>query len=142
MIKAFTFSAVALALFLATGTASRADDDNRLDGAWKAAMEDNEGLLTADQTAKVHVLAFESAVARLCDGFKLDEKKYSAGISQIATGGDKLTEEEQVQRLSAIMYVLGTANGIFLAEGASKKDEFCAQAVEQKAEKDSKHNWQ
>ncbi|MBL8791931.1 MAG: hypothetical protein JNM45_15680 [Rhizobiales bacterium] len=132
----------ALSLLLAASTAARADDDHRLDEAWKAAMEDNEGLLTPEQMSGLNVLAYESAAARLCDGIKLDEKKYAASVTEVAKGGDALTEDEQMQRLAAIMYKLGTANGLFLAEGSAKKDAFCTEAMAQKADKDSKHNWE
>ena len=131
-----------LSLLLASGTTLRAEDDHCLDTAWKVAMQDNEGLLTAAQSANLNRLAFESAVARLCDGFKLDEAKYAAGVSELVKGGDKLTEDEQMQRLTAIMYVLGPANGLFLTEGVTKKDDFCASAAEQKSDKDNQHNWQ
>ncbi len=129
-------------LLLVSGPAHSADDDHRLDDAWKAAVEDHEGILKPPQVSGLNVLAYESAVARLCEGFTLDEKKYAAGVSQLVTGGDKLSEEEQLQRLTAVMFNLGTAHGLFLAEGALKKDAFCAEAAEQKADKDHSHSWQ
>jgi hypothetical protein len=142
MKRKISLGVVTLSLFLASGSTLRAEDDHRLDAAWKAAMQDNEGLLTPAQTASLNTLAFESAVARLCDGFKLDEAKFAASVSELVKGGEKLNEEEEVQRLSAIMYGLGTANGLFMAEGATKKDDFCASAAEQKADTENKHNWQ
>jgi len=38
--------------------------------------------------------------------------------------------------------MLGTAHGLFLAEGAMKKEAFCAEAVKQKADPEYKSNWQ
>lgn len=136
------FGAAALSLMLAFTSTARAEDDNRLDDAWKAAMEDSEGILTPEQTSTVNLLAYEFAAARLCDGITLDDKKYGASVSAVAKGGDTLTEEEQVQRLAVVMYKLGTANGLFLAEGAMKKDAFCAEAMQNKADKANTHNWQ
>jgi hypothetical protein len=138
----FVIGAAALSVMLAFTSAARAEDDSRLDDAWKAAMEDHEGILTPEQMSNVNILAYESAAARLCDGITLDEKKYAESVSAVAKGGDALSEEEQVQRLVAVMYKLGTSNGLFLAEGAMKKDVFCAEAMEHKADKDNKHNWQ
>ncbi len=138
----FVFGAAALSVLFAFTSTVRAEDDNRLDDAWKAALEDNEGLLTPDQSGKLNVLAYESAAARLCDGINLDEKKYSASVTEVAKGGDKLTEEEQVQRLVAVFYKLGTANGLFLAEGALKKDSFCSEAMALKADKSHQNNWE
>lgn len=140
--KNMTMGLAALALLAVSGVAQGADDDHRLDDAWKAAVEDNEGVLSPAQVSGLNVLAYESAVARLCDGFKLDEKKFATSVAAVVTGGNTLSEEEQVQRLTAVMFQLGTANGLFLAEGAMKKDTFCAQAAEEKADKDHPHNWQ
>jgi hypothetical protein len=133
---------VGCALLVLSAQAIQAADDLRLDDAWKAAMQDSEGVLSPSQLSSLNVLAYESAVARICDGFKLEEKGFSAAVSQLATTGDKLTDDEEVQRLSAVMYMLGTASGLFIAEGTAKKDEFCAAAAELKADKDHKHNWQ
>ncbi len=133
---------IAAISLLAGSAALAADDDHRLDAAWKAAVEDNEGMLTPAQVAGLNILAFESAAARLCEGFKLDEKKYATSVAQVITGGEKLSEEDQVQRLSAVMFRLGTANGLFLSEGALNAESFCAQAAQEKADKDNPHNWQ
>lgn len=137
----FAFGAAALSALLLVSTAAKADDA-RLDDAWKAAMEDNEGILTPAQLAGLNVLAYESAAARLCSELTLDEKKFGASVTAVAKGGEKLTEEEQVQRLAAVMYMLGTAHGLFLAEGSMKKEAFCAEAVKQKADPEYKSNWQ
>lgn len=121
----------------------RADDDHRIDDAWKAAVAESEGILTPVQTAALNTLAYESAVARLCDGFKLDEAKYGTSVGKLVAEKDsKLTEEEQMQRLSSVLFSLGTAHGIFLAEGAAKKDDFCAKAAEVKADKEHSHSWE
>lgn len=132
----------ALSLLLVSGSALRAEDDNRLDDAWKAAMEDPEGVLTPAQVSGLNILAYESAAARVCDDIKLDEVKFAKAVTELVRGGEKLTDEEQVHRLSAVLFRLGTANGLFIAEGSMKKDAFCAEAAEQKADKEHKHNWQ
>ena len=134
---------LAVAIGLLAMPARAEDDDHRLDDAWKAASEENEGILTAKQSAALNVLAYESAVARLCDGFKINEAKYSAGISGLVAEKDsKLSEEEQMQRLSSVLFALGTSHGIFLAEGAAKKSDFCAKATEAKADTEHSHNWE
>jgi hypothetical protein len=138
----FLFGIAAISFLTLTGLALAADDDHRLDAAWKAANEDHEGLLDPAQVAGINSLAFESAVARLCEGFMLDDKKYAASVSKFVTGGATLSEEEELQHLSAVMFTLGTAHGLFLAEGATKREEFCASATEQKADNEAVHNWQ
>ena len=142
MIRSFCSKAFVL-LGLGLTTPAYAEDDNRIDDAWKAAMAESEGILSPQQSAALNVLAYESAVARLCDGFKIDESKYSNGISLLVAAKDtKLSEDEQLQRLTSVLFTLGTSHGIFLAEGAAKKDEFCAKAVDAKADKEHTHNWE
>jgi hypothetical protein len=122
---------------------AQATDDNRLDDAWKAALEDQEGVLTPQQTASLNNIAYEAAVARVCDGFELDRAKYAKAVNDIVVpGSDKRSDQENLERQSSILVSLGTAYGLFLAEGTAKKDDFCANATELKTDKQSANLWE
>ncbi|WP_373505589.1 hypothetical protein [Aestuariivirga sp.] len=124
-----------------TGSASA--DDLRIDDAWKAALADFEGVLTEKQHALVNSIAYHSAAARLCDGIDLDVTKVGASMNEIVTSGDPaMTDEEHIERLSNVLLTLGTAKGIFLAEGALHKEAFCADAAASKADPENIHFWQ
>ena len=93
----FAFGAAALSALLLVSTAAKADDA-RLDDAWKAAMEDNEGILTPAQLAGLNVLAYESAAARLCTELTLDEKKFGASVTAVSCSGLRLSRSWDMGR--------------------------------------------
>ncbi len=82
---------LAAAVVLITGvTASvlaedQADDDNRLDEAWKDAIGDQENILTEKQFAMLNNLAFQAAVTKVCEGFDLDQSKFAKAITDATT---------------------------------------------------------
>jgi hypothetical protein len=134
-----------LAAWIVSGTAAfgQSTDDNRLDDAWKAALEDQEGVLTPQQTAALNNIAYAAAVARVCQGFEIDHDKYAKAVNDIVVpGSEKRSDQENLERQSSILVSLGTAYGLFLAEGTAKKDDFCANAMELKADKQSVNLWE
>ena len=82
---------LAAAAILITGVAAsvlaadQAEDDNRLDEAWKDAVGDDENILTAKQFAMLNNLAFQAAVTKVCDGFELDQAKFAKAITDATT---------------------------------------------------------
>ena len=122
---------------------AQSQDDDRLDEAWKDAMEETEGVLTPKQYATLNGLAYQAAVTRVCDGYELADQKYAKAVNElVATGIDNLKDEEVIERHSAILFALGTSYGLFLAEGNANKDDFCAGAKEFKETDQSAHLWQ
>lgn len=119
-----------------------AADDLRIDDAWKAALQDQHGVLTEKQHALVNALAFGAAAALLCDGIDIDSDKVSKAITSVLADGPKdLTEDEELARYTDIMLTLGTAKGILLAEGALHKAAFCTSAAEEKSSKPEDTFW-
>ncbi len=117
-------------------------DDNRIDDAWKAALMENDGLLNEKQQAAINGIAYAAAAALLCDGIDIDPDKVAKETTEVLSGGPKdLSEEDEFQRYTAIMLMLGTAKGILLAEGALHKAEFCANAMEEKADTEVANFW-
>ena len=136
-------TSVALAIgFTATAAHAQAADDFRIDDAWKAALEGNEGILTEKQQAVVTGIAYAAAAALLCDGIDIDADKVAAATTAVLAEGPKgLTDEEQLGRYTNIMLMMGTAKGILLAEGALHKADFCAAANAAKTDVQSANFW-
>lgn len=141
MIRGLVLAAAMFGLAIVPA-AAEGNDDDRLDEAWKAALMDLEGVLTPEQHAMINSIAYHAAASRLCDGVDLDVDKVGKALNDIiASGSAKLDDEAELQRMSNILLTLGTAKGIFLAEGALQKDEFCASAVASKADPENQHFW-
>ena len=138
-------AAGAAALFgmMALGAAEPAfADDLRIDDAWKAALENTDGVLTDPQHAALNSIAYQSAAALLCDGIDIDAPKVAKAMDAIlAAAPAELTDEQQLQRYTDILLMLGTAKGIILAEGAMHEQEFCESATADKAEADARDFW-
>ncbi len=146
----FTFSkfgtcaaTACVAASLLCSSVRAADDDLRLDDAWKAAMEDQEGVLTKEQFGALNNLAYHSAVARVCDGFNLSLEKFSKAVNDIIiAGSDKLDDEEKLARQTHILVALGTSHGLFLAEGTLHKEIFCKEAATAKSDGENANLWE
>jgi len=135
-------AAGAALLLAAIAAPALAEDDLRIDDAWKAALQDQHGVLTEKQHALVNAIAFGAAAALLCDGIDIDPEKVSKAITSVLADGPKeLTEEEELARYTDIMLTLGTAKGILLAEGALHKQAFCTTAAEEKSSKPEDTFW-
>lgn len=110
-------------------------DDFRIDDAWKAALENTDGLLTDQQHATLNSIAYHSAAALLCDGIDINPDSVAKAMDGIlAAAPADLTDDQQLQRYTDILLMLGTTKGIILAEGALHQQEFCANATAEKAE--------
>ncbi len=135
--KKLNASLAALGLLAATAllaSPSRANDDHRLDEAWRAALKDQHGVLTDKQHALINAIAYGAAGALMCDGIDIDPDKVAKGITTVLGDGPKdLSEEDELTRYTDIMLTLGTAKGILLSEGALNKADFCANAAAEKA---------
>ena len=135
-------SSAALLLGLALATAPAHADDFRIDDAWKAALEGNEGILNEKQQAVINGIAYAASAALLCDGIDIDADKVGKATTDVLAGGPKgLNDTEQLERYTNIMLMLGTAKGILLAEGALHKDAFCASATKEKADTEVANFW-
>lgn len=142
--RLFLGVAVAAGLGISGLAVAQEQDDARLDEAWMDAIELEEGILTPDQYAKLNNLAYQAAVTRVCDGFALDQAKYSEAVAEaIAPSAEQLSEDDQRAHTSAALVLLGTRFGLMLAEGNAEKEDFCANATEFKSSpEDVPHYWQ
>lgn len=132
----------AVLLCLTAYAAPALADDFRIDDAWKAALQDNEGILSEKQQAVINGIAYSAAAALLCDGIDIDGDKVAKATTEVLAGGPPdLTDNEQLERYSNILLMMGTAKGILLAEGALHKADFCASAMQQIADKQVTNFW-
>ena len=69
--------------FTATAAHAQAADDFRIDDAWKAALEGNEGILTEKQQAVITGIAYAASAALLCDGIDIDADKVAAATTAV-----------------------------------------------------------
>ncbi|MGH6736657.1 MAG: hypothetical protein ACRECX_11350 [Methyloceanibacter sp.] len=134
---------VCLAVGLVPALAEDKDDDLRLDDAWEDAIGDQEPVLTEKQFALLNNLAFQAAAAKICDGFKLNPDKFSAGIAEATTPAPKNMSEEDAQAWNAAVLIrFGMSYGLLLAEGNDKPKKFCASATELKTDGEVPNVWQ
>jgi hypothetical protein len=143
--KAHPLSAVLLASSLVAGSATFAtaqDDDHRLDEAWKDAVGDQEPILSEEQFAMLNNLAYQAAVTKVCDGYELDNAKFSQAIAEATAPheGD-MTEDQMKQRDAAVLIRFGTSYGLLLAEGNAQPQSFCESAAELKADTEVPNQW-
>ncbi|NJN47183.1 MAG: hypothetical protein HC808_12660 [Candidatus Competibacteraceae bacterium] len=97
----------------------------RLDPAWRQARLLLDGVLNPKQQSELNTLAYSAAVANLCEGFRLDKDRFSAGF--------KYLEHEDLVSMSSdettcferhLMFNYGVAVGLFMAEGAANQNCF------------------
>lgn len=136
--RALAAAALAASLFAMPALA----ETDQLGAAWDAAGLAYEGVLTNAEAAKLNVVAYHAAVAGLCEGFTLDARQVADVTGAILDAGPAdATQEALLNRQVDIMLTLGTAKGLFLAEGALHRERFCAQAKETRDEPDFDDLW-
>jgi hypothetical protein len=135
---------MALASILVATTAFAADEKtHRLDDAWKSALLGEEPILAPQQFAKLNNLAFQAAAVRVCDGFELDQAKFTAALEDAtAAAKDDLTPEALDTRQAFILIEFGMRYGLFIAEGEAQDKSFCTNATELKAKADIPNVWE
>lgn len=93
-----------------------------------------EGALDEKQTADLQVLAHQAAIAAVCDGFTLDDKKMEKAFEGLApANADKLTAEQKDYHDKHLLVIYGILVGgelTAMTEGA------CELAAESKADPD------
>ena len=65
----------------ATVAQAQADDDFRIDDAWKAALENTDGILNDKQMAVINTIAYAASAALLCDGIDIDPDKVATATT-------------------------------------------------------------
>lgn len=127
---------------LAAAVAAPAAAADPLQAAWEAAAMDREGVITDEQFARLNVIAYHGAAATLCEGFALDEAEVAEATNAILQASPEGADAAALlQRRVDILIALGTARGLFLAEGSMQPDRFCAAARENRDAPDFDDFW-
>lgn len=136
-------AALAAAMLFAAGLPAVAEGGSaHLEAAWAAAVGEIEGVIDAGELSTINQVAYQAAVARLCDGFDLDVEEIAAVTNTMLGGGPAdLDATAQVARHTEILIALGTVHGLFLAEGSRHHDRFCAEATEARDAPGFDHHW-
>ncbi|MGI9382181.1 MAG: hypothetical protein ACR2PO_03435, partial [Methyloligellaceae bacterium] len=142
----WTVAALMLAGITHAGAEAQATKDadlGRAGLAWENAIVLLDGVLGAKQRAGLNILAYHAAVAAICDGFKLDQTKFSGAFSKLEHAEDaKMSEAEKRYFERHLLVNYGMMVGTFIAEAGASTETFCAHAAEEKAEKDAVHYWE
>lgn len=108
----------------------------RQHSAWDALLSEEGHFLTSSQFASLNNLAFQAAVARICDDRELDQNAFAKKLDLLAdVENNNMAPAQNEQRKAAIMVAFGARFGIFLTEGSQDKNEFCKSADELKQKK-------
>jgi hypothetical protein len=137
-------AAVSLGLAGAVAAQDGAEDDLRMDEAWADLVVDQEPILTDLQFAKLNNLAFQAAVTKICDGYELDQTKFTDGVADATFPAPEATATDadlMKQWETAVYFRLGASYGVFLAEGNAHADKFCTSAAELKADPEVPNVW-
>jgi hypothetical protein len=138
-----TLLCLAACVTLLSSPCAAEEDDNRLDDAWEDAIGDQEPVLTPKQFAELNNLAFQAAVTKVCDGFKLNGDKFSKAFADVtSTPNEDMSDEEAAAWGTAVLIRFGMSYGLLLAEGNDEEDDFCANAKELKADSEVPNVWE
>ncbi|WP_077962529.1 hypothetical protein [Ensifer adhaerens] len=93
-----------------------------------------EGALNTEQIATLQLIAHQAAIAAVCDGFVLDDKKVSKAFEGLApAGADKLTAEQKDYHEKHLLVIYGILVG---GELTAMSDGACKLAADSKADPD------
>lgn len=142
MTRAMT-ARVAFTALMALATAGPAlAQSHRLNAAWEAAINEEGGYLAPAAQARLNLVAYHAAVAKLCEGFPVDEAKVAeASNAAIVEALAGLEGDALIARHADILIDIGTRHGLFLAEGSLHPEKFCDQAAEVRADAEFEDFW-
>ncbi|MEI2300805.1 hypothetical protein [Ensifer sp. MJa1] len=124
--------AVGVSLYLSPAIASAKDPTTSFVRLHAIALL--EGALNAEQTANLQLIAHQAAIAAVCDGFTLDDKKVSKAFEALApVGADKMTAEQKDYHDKHLLVVYGILVG---GELTAMSDGACKLAEQSKADPD------
>ncbi len=132
--KSWTILALGLAAALFGSVAARADEPQssfvRLH-----AIDMLENALTPDQVTVLQLVAHQAAVAAACDGFNLDEAKFTKAFDKLAPAdAAKMTDAQKAYHDKHLLVIYGVLLGGDLAAMSDDVGAACANAAEFRAD--------
>ena len=96
-----------------------------------------EGALTPDQFTKLQLIAYQSAIANVCEGINLDEAKFNKAFEALApVDAAKMSAEQKAYHDKHILVIFGVLVGGELNAMATDVSAACEDAAQQKADPD------
>jgi hypothetical protein len=94
-----------------------------------------EGALTPDQLTKLQLIAYQAAVAAACDGFTLDEAKFTKAFDALAPAdAAKMTDDQKAYHDKHILVIYGILMGGELSAMADDVGDACVAAAETRSD--------
>ena len=94
-----------------------------------------EGALTPEQTTRLQLIAYQSAIADVCEGFDLDDAKFAAAFETLApVDAAKMSDAQKAYHDQHILVIFGVLVGGELGAMAEDPAGACEQAAKVKAD--------
>jgi hypothetical protein len=94
-----------------------------------------ENALTPEQVTVLQLVAHQAAIAAACDGFNLDEAKFTKAFEKLAPAdAAKLTDAQKAYHDKHLLVIYGVLLGGDLAAMSDDVSAACANAAEFKAD--------
>jgi len=96
-----------------------------------------EGALTPEQFTKLQLIAYQSAIANVCEGINLDEAKFNKAFEALSpVDAAKMSDEQKAYHDKHILVIFGVLVGGELTAMATDVPAACEDAEKQKADPD------
>jgi hypothetical protein len=107
---------------------------SRLDPVWARLAKGNAKFLTSQQAELLDDMAFASAVADGCPGFKVDKSAFDQGFASLRTNDYmKMSPDDKRTFEYRVMMAFGAASALYTAEGYLHPSQGCKFAETRRA---------
>jgi hypothetical protein len=127
---------MALALIVGGSSAVQAASP-KTDFVREQALALVEGSLTPDQFTKLQVIAYQSAIANVCEGFTIDEAKFNKAFEALApVDAARMSDDQKAYHDKHILVIFGVLVGGEFNAISDDISAACEDAAKQKADPD------
>ncbi|MCO5063477.1 MAG: hypothetical protein M9924_03580 [Rhizobiaceae bacterium] len=128
---------LALASALSTGASVAAEASPKTSFVREHAIALLEGALTPQQTTKLQLIAYQSAIADVCEGFTIDEAKFSKAFEALApVEAANMDDNQKAYHDKHILVIFGVLVGGELNAMSDDPAGACEQASKYKVDPD------
>lgn len=94
-----------------------------------------EGALTPEQTTKLQLIAYQSAIANVCEGFNIDAARFATAFEALApVDAAKMSDDQRAYHDKHILVIFGVLVGGELSAIGDDPAAACEQAAADKAD--------
>ena len=96
-----------------------------------------EGALTPEQATTLQLVAYQSAIANVCEGFDIDPPKFATAFEALApAAANEMTDDQKAYHDQHVLVIFGVLVGGELGAIGNDPAAACAQAALDKADPD------